>query len=130
MEHKYEIFQNKMFDYFDLRLKEKINGKVVVTYSAYKNDTKGVPINNLDEVAFQGSLKFYREWDPELLKSLKIKNSQPYESKKISNPTWIDICKLANDMLKKTKNNHHVFLEDIFVKKGFSGNKGYFVMGS
>jgi len=127
---KYSSFENNVLDYFDLRLKEKIKGKVVVKYSAYNTDSKGVPINNLDQVVFKGSIKFYHEWDSKLFEAMRIKGSRTYVSDTVTDPTYLDVCKLANDMLKETGNKHHVFLEEIVIDRGMFSSKGHFIMGS
>ena len=48
-----------------------------------------------------------------------------YISKLVTNPTWLEIAVLSNDMIKITGNKKHVFLEG--VKK--YRNKAKFNMG-
>ena len=109
-----------LLEYSNRRLKEKIKGKVYVSYSNFEKDKKGIPINNIDNIAVNGTIKMYQKHDPFWGKGTD------YESKSIKNPTWLDIAKLANDMIKITGNKQHIFLEGIKKRK----NKYYFIMGS
>ena len=121
---KYTHFHDNMYDllseYVDKRLKEKIKGKVYVSYNNFRKDKKGIPINNIDDIAVNGNIKIYQKHDPFWGKGTD------YESKSIKNPTWLDIAKLANDMIKITGDKQHIFLEGIRKYK----NKYYFNMGS
>ena len=121
---KYIDYHDNIYDslsqYSDKRLKEKIKGKVYVRYSNFGKDKKGIPINNIEDIAVNGTIKIYQKHDPFWGKGTD------YESKPIKNPTWLDIAKLANDMIKITGDKQHIFLEGIRKYK----NKYYFKMGS
>ena len=108
---KYTHHRDNMYDllseYLDKRLKEKIKGKVYVSYSNFGKDKKGIPINNIDNIAVNGTIKIYKKHDP------YCEKSTDYESEPIKNPTWLDIAKLANNMIKITGNKQHIFLEGI-----------------
>ncbi len=102
-----------------------IKGKVYVAYSAYETQDD-VPINNLGEVAVQGRCIFLDEGY----------GGKPYQSYIVENPTWLQLCVVANDMIKKTGDKHHIFLEGVrYDKRGTDGrNDGVrvyrFSMGS
>ena len=124
IDKKYKYNHDNIYDllskYSNKRLKEKIKGKVYVIYSNFGKDKKGFPINNIDSIAVNGTIKIYQKHDPFWGKG------KDYESKPIKNPTWLDIAKLANDMIKITGDKQHVFLEGIIKRK----KKYYFVMSS
>ena len=107
-----------MLDYFDLILKNNINDKVLVRYSAYNLDKNGVPINNLYDIAIEGKVIFNYKY-----------NGLEYVSDYIKNPRWIDVCKLANDMILKLNVKDKLFLEGISDVHMFS-NVITFYMGS
>lgn len=118
--HKIKMY--KLLDkYLIDRLKQKTKKKILVKYSNYDTDKNGIPINNLDNIAVKGNVKFYQKKN-----KLYGENSKDFESKIIKNPTWFDIILLANDMIHTTKDNHHIYLEGIKKKN----NKYYFNMGS
>lgn len=85
----------------------KRNARVWVIYSAYKTADDDVPIDNLDDVAFVGQIQF--------AEGVNYWNEFPWESKVLENPTWLDLCVVANDKIKTTKDRHHVYLEGISV---------------
>ncbi len=118
---KYENFFDSMLGYFKTRINEKIKGKNMVRYSAYKMDIVGVPINNLDNIAIKGKFKFYQKCDP-----FFSEKGKDYISKLVTNPTWLEVAILANDMIKITGDKHHVFLEGVRKYR----NKAKFNMGS
>lgn len=121
---KFVDYHDNIYDllseYSDKRLKNAIKGKVYVRYSNFETDKEGIPINNIDNLAVRGTVKMYQKHDPFWGKG------SDYESKSIKNPTWLDIAKMANDMIKTTGDKQHVFFEGI--KK--RNNKYYFIMGS
>lgn len=122
MYNNHKIKMYKLLDkYLIDRLKQKTKKKILVKYSNYNTDKNNIPINNLDDIAVKGSVKFYQKKD-----KLYGENSKDFESKIIKNPTWFDIILLANDMIHTTKDNHHIYLEGIKKKN----NKYYFNMGS
>jgi hypothetical protein len=64
---------------------------------------------NLDDVIIEGKAKFavlWTPWDEE-------KPEIWYESEIIENPTNLDAAVYANDMIHKTGDTHHIFLEQI-----------------
>ncbi len=77
-----------------------------VYYSVYptKND---LPIDNIDDVAFEGKGILVAEKDS------FWGDGERYESEVVENPTWVQISVLANAMIKTTGDYHHNFLEGI-----------------
>ena len=121
------------FEEIDTILDKLFEGKkhyVVYSASDYIDDGSefGKVANNLDEVAAEGKCIFSRErsdfWGGE--------NSEDYVSKTVVNPTWKDVCIMANKAIKKNNDYHHVFLEDIdFIETDSDGINIYeFQMGS
>ena len=94
----------------------KANSKVEnrVYYSAYTSDDRCHPIDNLDEVAVDGVVQFTCQyaWVQENLDGADDVYGN-YLSDKITNPTWLDIALIANEMINRTGDHHHVFLEGI-----------------
>ena len=117
----FSTFYDQMLDYFSARLKHKIKGNVMIRYSAYIVDKEGIPINNLDDIAVKGKVRFYQKHDEFYGKG------KDYVSKVVENPTWLDVSKLANNMIKVTGDKHHIFLEGVSKKYK---NKVYFIIGS
>lgn len=86
----------------------KANGQdCYVYYSAYKSNKDDCPIDNLDEIAVSGKVKFVEQGDD------FYGNGKGYTSKILVNPTWLDICVVANEMILKTKDMHHIYLEGV-----------------
>jgi len=80
-----------------------------VRYSAYKSDANDVPIDNLDEVAFKGSGVIIAEHDP----FWGGEASGDYQSKVLTDPTWLDLCVVTQEQMNHTKDGHHCFLEAV-----------------
>jgi len=99
-----------------------------VSYAAYKTDKKGQPIDNLDKIAVKGKCRFVQR----RCEFYGGPNSKNYKSRVVENPTWLQLCALANSMIIKTLDTHHVFLEGVhYLRKDKDGVKIYeFVMGS
>lgn len=105
------------------RVAAAVTGEPFVLFSAYHLGDDALPIDNLDEVAYDGRCKF--------VSPAGIWRERAYESSIISNPTWLDIAKLANDMIVLTGDRHHLYLEEIG-RLGFEGDVAIldFIMGS
>lgn len=96
------------------RIDEKLGSSRYVAYSAYEIDEeKDIPVDNLDKIAVEGKVKFVNERD----EFWGGQESKDWESEILINPTWLDVCVLANEMIQTTKDFHHVFLEGINVLK-------------
>jgi len=96
---KYCEIQDRVADYI-------IDRPKMVIYSAYKDDKDGA-IDNLDEVPIEGKVVFFREKDNFM--------EVPFLSETFNSPTWLEICKCANDSIILTGDHHHVYLEDVEV---------------
>jgi len=83
--------------------------KVRVTYSAYGTDEEDEPIDNLDEVAVSGKVRLVAERET----FFGGARSKAYRSPVLMNPTWLEVCVYANEMIKTTRDEHHCFLEGL-----------------
>jgi hypothetical protein len=110
------------------RVAERIgrHQEVEVRYAAYQDDAEGLPIDNLDKVAYRGFVRFrdegsdYWAW-----------RSVPWESAVLEDPTWLDLCAVANDKILRGGDRHHVFLEGISLGEIVAGvMQAEFRMGS
>jgi hypothetical protein len=46
------------------------------------------------------------------------KESKPYRSKVMASPTWGDLMKCAEEQVRKTRDEHHVYVEGVeFLRK-------------
>lgn len=101
--------------------------KQLISYSAYE-EKDNLPQDNLDEIALQGKAIFCQDADV----FYGGDQSSPFKSKVVENPTWLDVCLLANEMILTTNDRHHVFLEAIKkTRKTIDGIPVYkFSMGS
>lgn len=82
---------------------------IEVVYSAYKTDAEGLPINNLNDVAIQGTVVLIQGYDD----FWGIGGGKDYKSEPITNPTWLQLAVLANASILTTGDYHHVFLEGV-----------------
>lgn len=89
--------------------------KVLVSYSAYDyvDEEHDIAVDNLDEVPIPGKIvireKADRFWGGD--------KARDFESPVLDSPTWLDLCVQADNMIRKTRDTHHVFLELIQVVK-------------
>jgi hypothetical protein len=81
--------------------------KLNVEYSAWPGGDG--PVDNLDEVAFEGRCRFVTEHDP------FWGPGRSYKSDVLDSPTWLQVAVLANAMISTTGDKHHCFLEDVSV---------------
>lgn len=84
----------------------KNNQDCYVYYSAYESEGD-FPIDNLDEIAVAGKVKFVEQGDG------FFGSGEGYRSKVLENPTWLEVCVLANEMILATKDKHHIYLEGV-----------------
>ena len=117
---KYGIILNQMQDRIkDEILKDIINKPdydVFLAYSAYHTDDDGNPIDNLDEIAVPGRA---------------VVIASGYKSGILVDATWLDLSVVGDEMIKKTGDFHHVFLEGVQVERDDNGTKiCWLVMGS
>ncbi len=99
------------------RAAEALPEDAEVKYSAYEEDANGLPVDNLDKVAVEGRCIFMQEYDPHFGKG---KN---FVSGEYLNPTWIQVCWVANEMIQVTGNRHHIFFEGVHVMREQNGVK-------
>lgn len=112
-------YSNKIKAMHD-RIADKLGRPPVVYYSAYR--TKDcLPLDNLDEVAVEGDVKFVANYEP------FWGSGSPYESPVVSSPTWLDVAVLCDDMIRTTGDYHHHFLEGITLNDDGTAK---FMMGS
>lgn len=98
-EHSYRL------EAIAVRIAQSVRGEAFVRFSAYPLDDDELPVDNLDEIAFSGRCKF--------VQPAGLWSDKAYESIVQINPTWLDVARLANDMIQITGNDHHVYLEGI-----------------
>jgi hypothetical protein len=106
----------------DLIIQEQISHLDSVVYSAYINDEKGNPKDNLSEIAIHGEAKILwtHAWVQE--------GHEAFKPTVIVNPTWLDLCGVANSAIALTGDLSHIYFEGVV----WDGkNDGYqLVMGS
>ena len=76
-----------------------------VRYSAYDDE----PGDNLDEVAFKGRGIVVAHPD----KFWGGEEAKLYFSDILTNPTWLDLCVIAEQLIRTTNDKTHVFLESV-----------------
>lgn len=110
-------------DAIQARVKAALGDDVRVIYEAYEYDDDELPVDNLDKRAHKGKIRFVAE-DPN--------DGETFESGILENPTWLDIARVANEMLIALNDHHHVYLEGFDVIKRPKGEAAIaeFSMGS
>lgn len=108
METQFNAKYSNALDEMHNLIEENVNGKMLVFYSAYIIDDNELPVNNLNEVAIVGSGRFVAEYN-----DFYADEGTDYISDLITNPTWLDVAILANDMIKTTGDNTHIYLEAV-----------------
>jgi len=114
-------------DAINKRVADYVGSPNYVHYSHYTTDDRDVPQDNLDEVAVEGDVVFIAEGD-----EFYGEEFGDYESPVLTNPTWLELCRHFNDSIKRTGDQHHIFLEGIYKvkKKDPSDNRYRFATGS
>lgn len=97
---------DRAMDAMEARL-EAIYPDGLVSYSAFSEDENGIPIDNLDEVAVTGRVRFVCKHDP------FFGEGEDYRSDVLENPTWLQVVGCANDMVATTGDEHHIYLEEL-----------------
>lgn len=106
------------YDELDNQIDLLFNGKErFVQYACYDTPDdlsdddleKKIITSHLDDVAAYGYCIFVRENDTFFGGS----NGKDYQSLSAYNPTWKQLCILANDAIVQTNDYHHVYLEGI-----------------
>lgn len=110
-------------DAIQARLAAQIAGEVRVIYAAAPIDAEELPLDNLDEVAVRGQVRFVE---------VDAQDGERFESEVLEDPTWMQVAVLANRMMCELKYDHHVFLEDIEIVRRPKGKPkvAAFLLGS
>lgn len=107
----------KLYDAMVLEVCSKIKNECLVRYSAYQSDINGLPVNNLNTIALKGKIivvqKYEKFWG----------KGKDYKSKIYTDPRWLDLSIIANEMIHVTGDKHHKYLEDFEVIKVEKGIK-------
>lgn len=106
--------------------RELANGGVYrdqVSFSAYADEW----YDNLDEVAVKGRIQI-RTKHEDFFGGMAMEVRKDYESEILTDPTWLDLCLCANDMINCTGDNHHIFLEAVHKTGSFTLDDKSFVL--
>lgn len=118
---KYRIIQDKVIN----GIKSIGSKEIIVVYKAYEEDTQQMPIDNLEQIAVQGKVRFASSAN---VYGRKI-TGLDYLSKIFVNPTWLQAAFLANQMLEKNGERRRICLENILVCRRENGiKKAVFLM--
>lgn len=96
-----------MDDAIQQRIKDACGQDTVLIFSAYEDGDNGIKIDNLDEVPIFGDLIIIQNWTDDKC------DTHQFTSSILHSPTWLDLCKVAHDLIEVTGDKHHIFLEHI-----------------
>lgn len=88
------------------RIRAAVDGDYLVRFACYGEDSEGIPVDNLDEIAFHGQVIL--EDEIEEVRSDKV----------LTNPTWLEVCVEANNIIQRSGNAHHVWIEGLYRMNG------------
>jgi len=105
-----------------------------VIFSCEPSDENDMPIDNLDEIPFEGTFTIVGEydefWDGRgvgiIGDPIEESRGREFRSEPITNPTWLQLAVLANESIHTTNDYHHVYLENV----NLVGNCLYLSFGS
>jgi predicted DNA-binding WGR domain protein len=105
------------------RVRKAIGRGARVVYSAYVEDDAGLPRDNLDDIAYRGAIRFV---------AVDAADGARFESDVLTDPTWLEVARVADKMIRTFGAGDHRFLEGLRTKKGARGAPavGTLVMGS
>ena len=106
-----EVTMLRMWDRVDSAC-EAVGMAPKVMYSAYGTDGDAT-VDNLDDTAFFGKCCFVHKFEERWLCDDAPPGRHSYTSRIVTNPTWLEIAVLANEMMLATGDYHHCFLEGI-----------------
>jgi hypothetical protein len=109
-DHEVDEVDEEEFDRRLEAIEERVNDAYPdgwVSYSAFATDEQGLPIDNLDEVAVEGNVVLVAKSDP------FFGAGKDFTSEPIVSPTWMQVVGIANQSVACTKDEHHVFLEEL-----------------
>jgi len=109
------------------RIHEVVGEDSELIYSAYAN-RKDIPVDNLDKVAIKGQAVIVAVADPQY--PWTGKDSKNFISEILHNPTWLDLCVVAHQQMRATKDQHHCFLEGVTKLGKYYGDFYALDMGS
>jgi len=102
-----EMVEDDELEEVHARVCAAVVGPCLVRFAAFDALDAGPLAAVLDAVAFEGRCQFLREhvafWG----------EGRDYTSPVFDSPTWLDVAVAANEMLKTTGDEHHVFLAGI-----------------
>lgn len=108
--------ENVPIEYKQLQNMVQESGLHRVVFSVFDTVSHDGPewmvTNNLDNIAARGRVRF---------------TYLGHESQEIENPTWMDVCMIADHMIGATGDHHHVFLEGV---RDVGAGKYALIMGS
>lgn len=107
--------------------KDQTEYQDLILFSAYSCKGKDAYTNNLYEVAVEGRIKIKTKHS-DFFGSMTVESRKNYESEIMENPTWLDICLCANDMINCTGDNHHIFLEGVHNTGSFTLDDESFIL--
>jgi len=107
----------------DRKLSNKKVYRDQVSFSAYAEDWS----DNLDEVAVEGRIQIQSEHHS-FFGGMAEEVREDYKSEILTNPTWLDLCLCANDMIHCTGDNHHIFLEAVHKTGSFTLDDKSFIL--
>ncbi|WP_139332556.1 hypothetical protein [Aquipseudomonas alcaligenes] len=84
---------------------KNIKGECLVNYSVYDVDERGLPINNLNDIAIEGKIIVLANHNPFWGKG------SDYKSQVLENPSWRELAVIANEVIVTTGDLHHAYLE-------------------
>ena len=99
------------YDAIQNRIRDRVGRKCFVFFSAYTLDSDKVPIDNLDEVPVAGKLLIRGGRDRTRSGQLR----KEYESPIVEDPSWLELCVIANNQISATHDRDHRYLEYIEV---------------
>ncbi len=98
-------------DAIQSRIEQVLGDRCVVRYGAYEFDEGGLPIDNLDEIAVEGTVRFVHDYSPDR------GDGRAYESAPVQNPTCPEVTMLANDMILTTGDRTHCWFEGFHTRR-------------
>ncbi len=104
---------NAIQDRVDQAIEDRTGFESHIVYSAFETNALGYPIDNLDEVAFEGTFIIAAEYDEfwDRTAEGKEKGKLYINKEPMTNPTWLDLAVEADKAVKTTHDDHHIFFE-------------------
>lgn len=92
------------------RVKSVTSSRSPIIFSNYKTDKDGNPVDNLDSVAIRGSIVIVADAAEGIWGGT---NSKPFQSRVLTDPTWLDLCAVLHEQIKHTRDRQHVCIEGV-----------------